>query len=112
MNKMIITEKGVSNKPVVIITFKTEASIVDYWIRNLEENPGKYDIEMILQFNYSEACAENFHAVYAGLLMAYKIKAGELTPDRILAAFFGTMTGFSYAEEKFNEEGEFNDSLE
>lgn len=112
MNKMIITEKGVSNKPVVIITFKTEASIVDYWIRHLEENPGKYDIEIILQFNYSEACAENFHHVFGGLCLAYQLKVGSLTPDKVLAAFFGTMTGFSYAEEKFNEREELNDSIE
>jgi hypothetical protein len=102
MNKIIITENGVSNKPLAIITFNSEATLFDYWVRELEQNPDKYNLEMILQFTYTKDCAESFHDIYGGLCAAYIMKTGKLTKDRELAAFFGTMTGFSYAEEHIN----------
>lgn len=100
MNKLLIIEEGKSNLPVVVITFNTEVSIVDYWIRNLEDNPGKYRIEVVSSFLFSRIHSESLHAVMGALLLAYEKKFNEISPKYLMSALIGTLQGFSIGEER------------
>jgi len=108
MNKIIITEEGKSNLPVVIITFNTADSVIDYWKRTLVDNPGKYSVEIVSKFTFTENCGESFEKIFGGLCIAYELH-GKLSKEHELNAFFSTMNGLSYAEERFKRISEIFD---
>lgn len=100
MNKLLIIEEGKSNLPVVVITFNSEVSIVDYWIRNLEDNPGKYRVEMVSSFLFSQIHADSIQTIIGTLLLAYEKKFNEIAPGHLMAAFMGVLHGFAVGEER------------
>lgn len=98
--RVLITEEGKSNKPVAIITLSTEPVVIDNWVRTLEENPGKYNIEIIMQYNFCENCSKHFHDVYSGLVLTYEATRGHITETETKCAFIGALQGFAYSVER------------
>lgn len=92
--------------PLAIITFKTEASIVDYWIRRLCDNPNKYIVQIEFDFVFSDAHSSEFHSIYGSLLATYQQVQGEVNSEQIMLAFFSALQGIAYSEELNKKEEE------
>lgn len=110
--KATIRENGKPHmkNPLAIITMNTEASIVDYWIAQLCDNPNRYIVEVDFSFVFSETSAKAFHDVYGALLCAYQSKSViSLTPEQIMASFFGALQAFAFAEMHDEREREESD---
>lgn len=100
MIKVLITEEGKSNKPVAVLSLFTQTAVIDHWAETLVNNPGKYKIQINMEYVFCEDCSKHFHDVFGNLLLVYEHPKGHITETETKCAFIGALQGFAYSVER------------